>query len=179
MSTEIITAAVAPLREAAIADAVVRAHKMLDWARTMLEEGGWDLNVVAPRPNGNYGREEYLRAQRRCQFFSAITEGTAPFTRPGQPNIRVWDEQGAAYYIEEAKKDAAISYDVYVAKLVSKVGAATAATLSPVAGDDLWECSMLTVTGTDGVVRRWKTQRIINHSGLGKLFFQWPTRLMK
>lgn len=177
--TNPIIIAVAPLREAAVADAAARMTKCLERARVELEAADWDVSELAPRPHTWMSREEYKRTQARRDFFAALTEYADGALTLHDRNRRVWSDKGAAGLLKQAEEAAVASYDAYVAKLVAKVGEATAAELSPASDGNLWEYSILRVVGTDGVERRWKTQRIVNWSGLGKMFFQWPTRELR
>lgn len=89
--------------------------------------------------------------------------------------VDVTDER-VARYVKTAREDAAAQYEAFVAKLTVKIGAVETATL---AGRGVWSHSILTVTKSDGARENWKTQMILNVSGLGKVFNQWPTRKVK
>lgn len=181
-----ISQAVAPLRDRAIEAAEIRQREYLDRVKKVLEDNDWDLIKVAPDPHSNMGRKAYIAAKDRHNFFSSIT--VYDEERTGVPRSRFfsfrakqhfvkWNEEAAERSIEMAKRDAAASYDAYVVKLEKKVGAHTAATLRPLGS--LWSYSFVDVTLPDGTVQCWKTQMILNHSSLGRLFNQWPTRVVK
>lgn len=86
--------------------------------------------------------------------------------------------EAEARFIKAAKEEANVSFDKYVAKMISKIGDVDSAELSNVYANNVWGYSILTVV-KDGVKTNWKTQQIINCSKLGNLFNQWPTRKMK
>lgn len=176
-SAEIIATAIAPLRDAAIAEAGDRIARKILAAFSQLQEAGWDLQAVAPRAR-YCSREEYRRAADKRAFFCSITK-RAESQPAHDDNLREVDGDGVERCIALAKEIAAASYDAYAAKMIAKLGEVTFATLSPCNGSGLWEYSILNVVGADGVGRCWKTQRIVNFSSLGKPFFQWPTRELK
>ena len=80
-----------------------------------------------------------------------------------------------AKFIVDAQNEAARQYDLFVAKLVLKIGKAESATLE---GNHVWDHSTLTVVKA-GNTERWNTKQIWNVSKLGKDFPQWPTRKLK
>lgn len=176
-----IAEAVAPLREAAETAAVEKMTEHLEIAKRALEANGWDLEKVAPYPSSlNYSsRKDYMIKKARHDSFYYLTNEVTPRHRraPGVGDIRTWNEERAANIIERAKKDAAFAYEAYVAKLVGKVGECVDAEM--VYSSGVWSNSNLKVTKVDGKVEIWNTKTIINVSVLGKMFNQWPTRLMK
>lgn len=178
MTNSPIATAIAPLRDAAIADANAQYDLMVAKAVAKLEAAGWDLDVAAPRPNGNMDRGDYMRMRAVCGFFSSITRPLTCGRRIDEPDMVALDEARIEKVRGQVKAEAGASFEAYAAKLEKKVGAVVAAELM---GDSagLWSYSVLTVTLADGTVQRWKTQRILNCSGLGTLFHQWPTRLIK
>jgi hypothetical protein len=178
MTNSPIATAIAPLRDAAIDDANAEYNIMVAKAVAKLEAAGWDLDVAAPRPNGNMDRGDYMRLRAVCGFFSSITRPLTCGRRIDEPDMVALDEARVEKVRGQIKAEAAASFEAYAAKLEKKVGAVVAAELM---GDSagLWSYSVLTVTLADGTVQRWKTQRILNCSGLGTLFHQWPTRLIK
>jgi hypothetical protein len=86
-------------------------------------------------------------------------------------------EEFAASEVEDAVYHARAQFLAFAWKLEIKVGAVTAAALETVRG--VWGESYLRVTTAAGVAQCWKTQTIVNRSVLGKLFFQFPTRIVK
>lgn len=172
-----VALAVAPLREAAIDRARQEAAKVIARVLSDLEAASWDLNVVAPYPNSwNMGRAEYMVAKGRRSLYETITRWTTPTHRPGTPLLVRRDVETEERFIRNAMEDAAAQYDAFVAKLVRKVGDCVSANL---AGSHVWGYSILSVVLPGGATQRWKTQQIVNVSKLGKLFNQWPSRIVR
>jgi len=166
-----IALAIAPLRDEAVAAAKVWAEKTAEAAREKLTAAGFDLEVAAPYPKAGIGRERFKQALAlRAHLSRFMQSDDDRFTRFS------WSVDGAARFVQRQMEETAASFDSFVLKLDGKVGAHTAAEL--VIGAT-WCYSILRVTMADGTVQRWKTQSIVNCSVLGKLFNQWPTRLMK
>jgi hypothetical protein len=172
-----IEAAVAPMKAEAVQRQVAAAEEMLNKAYKILEEAGFNMDVVAPLPKSTLGREAYKQAKAKRDYFRSITTYDRQHVsgRAGEPQLRFPCEEAKARVLKLAEEAAAASYDAYVAKLCKKVGECEQA---KVAGW-LWNYSVLTVTKADGTVEKWETQMIVNVSALGKLFNQWPTRKMK
>lgn len=84
------------------------------------------------------------------------------------------DDEGIERLVARVRAETGESFDAYIEKLVAKVGNCDAATIE----GDLWNFSTLTVTKGE-TVERWRTQQILNVSVYGRIFNQWPTRLMK
>ena len=84
-----------------------------------------------------------------------------------------------AKFIKDAKDDASVAFDKYVAKMIKKIGDVKSAEMTSVYNRNVWGFSVLSVINQDDEVSSWKTQQIVNVSKLGKLFNQWPTRKMK
>lgn len=180
-----IEAAVAPLREEALAAAYRATQSQILRAYDKLAAANWDLNAVAPSPSSNMGRREYSEANAIRHFYESIT------TEHGARNVdanghRVYyrgyggawfvmaNEKSAADVVARAQKAAAESFELYVAKLSDKIGDAVEARLVDVG--TVWGLSYLHVVLADGEKQVWKTQQIVNCSVYGKLFNQWPTR---
>ena len=174
--THPVAAAVAPLKDEAIARAETDATARIERLYAILEEAGWNLDIVAPRPHGNMSREQYRTHANRHALFESITTWTQSCRRVNEPEIRKASPEAAARFIENAKITAAAQYDAFVAKLIGKIGDCEAASLE---GSHVWGRSTLTVTKPGGAVERWMTQQIVNVSVLGTLFNQWPSRKMK
>jgi hypothetical protein len=174
-----IATAIAPLRDAAIEDANALFDQQVLKAIAKLEAANWDLEVAAPWPAGYLGREEYMRRRNVRGFYSSITIGRASNSNlMNQPVFVDMNEARIERVREQVKAEASASFDAYSAKLQKKVGAVESAELVG-DGANLWAYSILRVTLADGTAQNWKTQRILNFSGLGTMFHQWPTRLMK
>lgn len=171
-----IAAAVAPLKQGAQDYAEQCARRQCDRMLATLEEAGWDMQIAYPFPNGRMGRAEYTLAKEDHYLCSRITKSTLDFSRRhGAPDPRTINPEGLEQYVAEVRKEAALSFEAYVEKLVEKVGPVDAAS---VCGNALWNFSVLTVQ-KNGTTEQWKTQQIVNVSKLGRLFNQWPTRKMK
>jgi hypothetical protein len=178
--TNQIEAAVLPLKSAAIERAAQDTRVMIGNYLTKIIENGNDLKVAFPRGNSlRDSRNDYLAKQRRHSFASAVTtrDLSKPYSyRMDEPYFVVASAEKIERMVTEAQEMAAQQYDLFVAKLVRKVGEVVSATLS---GNHVWGHSILTITKADGSVERWKTQQIVNQSVLGTLFNQWPTRKVK
>ena len=173
----IIESAVMPLKSEAIERAEQEANRVIARVISEMESANWDLSVAAPRPNSRLSRNEYARLMSRHDLFRSLTTYTGDGTRrPNEPEYRARSIEAEQRFITAAKQDAAVQYDLFVAKLAEKAGEATGAVLN---GSHIWGYSILTVTKANGAVERWKTQMIINVSKLGKLFNQFPTRKIK
>lgn len=173
----LVADAIAPLKDAAVEYAGQLAQREADRALAMLEAAGWDLEVAAPYPNSGIGRIAYRTAIEKRAVLSRLSVSTNPrgCRMPHEPDMRARSEAGVAGYVAEERAAAGASFDAYVHKMVSKIGGVDAAEVS---GGHLWQGSILTVRKGE-TVERWHTQQIVNCSCLGKLFNQWPTRLMK
>ena len=178
MTNSPIATAIAPLRDAAIDDANTEFDIQVIKGIAKLEAAGWDLEIAAPYPSVWAAREDYKRMRAARGFLSSITRSLACVRRIDEPHMVALDEARIERVRGQVKAEAAASFEAYAAKLEKKVGPVVAAELM---GDSagLWSYSVLTVTLADGTEQRWKTQRILNCSGLGTLFHQWPTRLIK
>lgn len=165
-----IALAIAPLRKEAADNARAWATQSAADARAKLEAAGFNLDTLVPRPGRGASKAEYaMAAEARAHYFQFLKAWSAARTS------YVLDEAAAQRYIDRAVRDTEASFDAFVLKLDGKVGAHKAATL--VAGAT-WSYSILRVTLADGTVQDWKTQRITNCSSLGRLFNQWPTRIV-
>lgn len=175
-SHNVIIAAVAPLKADAIARAEKDARELVAKVAAKLEAAGWDLNVAAPSSDRRRDdeRTQAIKDGRRSLYHSVTKSRPDQSYRLDAPYLVDMDPALVDRFIENAKRDAALQYDEFVAKLAIKVGkGATAATLE---GNHVWGDSYLSVTMPGGIGQRWHTQQIVNVSKLGKLFNQWPTR---
>ena len=181
MTNSPIATAIAPLRDAAIDDANTEFDIQVAKGIAKLEAAGWDLEIAAPYPSVWAAREDYKRMRAARGFLSSITRSLDYVRRIDEPHMVALDEARIEKVRGLVKDEAAASFKAYAAKLEKKVGAVGAVVAAELMGDSagLWSYSVLTVTLADGTEQRWKTQRILNCSGLGTLFHQWPTRLIK
>ena len=170
---------VAPLRDKAIQAAESVMRETLEKIRHQLEAADWDLLKVAPYPHTRMDRKSYVSAKSKFNFFDSLVTRNDPrqIVIYAKELLVTWDEAKAQRVIEDAKVSAAFSYDKYVKKLNAKIGDHTEAKLRN--DSNLWYSSFLDVTLPSGEVVCWKTQMIVNVSSLGKLFNQWPTRIVK
>jgi hypothetical protein len=181
--------AVHPLKTSAIKEAHAAALAAVDVIAQELETVSWDIDKIAPHPNAmKMGRDQYHKAQNRRARFQRVTKSIGDGTRrPGEADIRKLDKLKISELIRAYEEQAALQYDMFIVKLVAKIGPCVSATLE---GNHVWSHSILVVEKeeevADGassypvkVIERWKTQQITNVSKLGLYFPQWPSRLMK
>ncbi|NJO62660.1 MAG: hypothetical protein HC836_31850 [Richelia sp. RM2_1_2] len=163
-----------PLKTEAIKRAEIEANKIINRVIKDFEEADWDLDVAAPRGDSiRDGRDQYLKKQSKHNLYKSVTTYVKPTRTRGEPNLRKQSVTHEDEFIKNAEQDAAMQYDIFVAKLTNKIGPVVSADLK---GSHVWGFSILTVVKPDGTKERWKTQQIVNVSKLGKLFNQWPTR---
>jgi len=171
-----VGAAIWPLKLQAVQAAAKRARETIETMAEALKAAEWKIDAVAPRPDyrdANYRSKSMTRAHYESIFSVAYPRDY----HSKEPAIASRNGKLEVKYISDAEKDAAYQYDLFVMKLVAKIGPdAVSATLQ---GDHVWSYSVLTVTMKDETVQRWKTQQITNCSKLGLWFPQWPSRLMK
>lgn len=173
MTTSPIAQAVAALKTPAVEHAAAATERRLVALATDLL--GQDLAVVAPFPRSTMSRIAYKEGQARYALARRIMRVERASTRHGSPEPAVAiNAAGIAALVQEASELTAAAFDAYVAKLEGKVGECDTATVEGM----LWSGSVLTVTKGEKV-ERWSTQQIVNVSVLGKVFNQWPTRLLK
>lgn len=167
-----------PLKVQAVTSANKYANEEIARVMKKLEEANWDVLLVAPFP----GRELHGFARAAAyHYYEHVSRLTTWRTgsRSGADKGPLYvdmNREGCTRYVEECEKRAAEEYDLFIIKLVVKVGEVKKATLE---GSHVWDHSILTVTKAGGLVENWKTQQIANQSKFGKYFPQWPTRLMK
>jgi hypothetical protein len=167
------------------AEAITRARKeaedMVARILAELEAVDWKINAVAPYPRSNMGQIAYQMARQKRSLRDMLTQSNAEHNgwriRYDHADYLVEaDAKGIARFIEQNEREAALQYDMFICKMVNKVGEVTDASIT---GTHIWGHSVLTVTLPNGTVERWKTQQIVNQSKLGLLFNQWPSRKMK
>lgn len=173
--TNPVEAAVAPLKEQAMARAEQEAVKTVLRVWQQLADAGWDMNKAAPYPRASrMDRVEYKKKVGRYHLFCSLVE-TVSSRSMADPHIVKSSPKKEAVFVKNAIEMAAAQYDMFVAKLVGKIGKCDAASLN---GSHVWGYSLLTVTKGE-TVECWKTQQIVNQSALGTVFNQWPTRKLK
>lgn len=181
-TTNPIAAAIEPLRQISVDNAERKALAIIALAHKELEAGGYDLRTVAPRLLPfNVSKEQYDQSIAKHSLYSRLTDRkhSADDINLGfSSSIRIPSKDAETKFIEQTKEAASFEFDKYVAKMISKVGDVDSAELTHSFENNIWGYSVLTVV-IAGATQHWQTQQIINTSKLGKLFNQWPTRLMK
>jgi len=175
-STEIIKAAVEPMRSAAVEFAVQCAEATVE-KLIASSPVGVDFNELFPRPNSHMNRRDYISRREERGFASRFLDREHSTKLHAPEPITGVNEQGVARYLDEVRVAANADFDAYVAKLSKKVGDIVSAT---VYGRALWNGSTLTVKRANAAgglsSEQWVTRQIVNVSSLGRLFNQWPTR---
>lgn len=168
------------VRNEALQRAEAFARRQLEYVEAALQVAGMDLNVFAPRPNSHMSRSEYFAATTKRAQAVLMTErvGGASSRRHTDPHIVCFTDKSRQLYINDARRETEIAFDAFVVKLNARVGAHVACTVETGPTNNPWGYSIISVTAPDGTVTRWKTQQILNVSKLGKLFNQWPTRMV-
>ena len=148
-----------------------------------LAADGWDANKRYDYPYGGMSRLQYAQQKARYNLCEKYTSAVKGCRSMREPNIRVPRKDNAARIAKQAAEMANAALEGYCIKLAWKIQAVAEETHSTVTaiayrgGLDPWGWSFVDVT-TDKGKQCWKTQMIINVSCLGKLFNQWPTRLL-
>lgn len=172
-----IETAVFPLKAAAMQAAGEFAEGVVAKVAKELAVAGWNRNVVAPYPSSmSESKASYQQKVGKYKLVCGLTVSEKGSYRPGEPVIVSMSPDKGAKFIQGAKESAAEQYELYVAKLVGKVGPVQSAALQ---GNAVWSLSYLKVVKENGEAETWKTRMILNVSKLGKIFNQWPTRKVK
>ena len=165
---------------------VLQISKRLDEMLAKLAACGMDAEAAFPYPRSTrISRNDYIRGVSDYHFcikyFAATDNRTWRGDAEPRPvalrtNSSELVEKEAAEYAKEATAS-------FIHKIAGKMEAhAIKADLGEVTGcqhtGDLWAGSTVTYQTAKGEVH-WHTQTIINISVLGKLFNQFPTRLIK
>lgn len=189
-SKEPVGAALHPMKSDAVAEAIKQAQNTVRRVQADLEANGWDVEKCAPYPSSSSRRDRYVSELAKYRYVSELAkyqlyhslttedknDERNRLRRHKQPHYVVMSEKGIARFIEESTKDAAFEYDMFICKMVGKVGDCISASIE---GNHVWAHSILTVIKLKTGEERWKTKQIWNVSKLGKDFPQWPSRLMK
>lgn len=169
-----IEAAVAPMKADAIAWAEQDARKTVVWVRKELAAAGQDVHICARYPNSNEG--DYFGKLYRYKLFSRLTDWRKGYNGADKVCLADVSPIKVTLFVKHAKENAAAQYDLFVEKLVGKIGPVLSAGIE---GNHVWGYSFLTVVKFDGSSEVWKTQQIVNYSKLGLAFNQWPSRKVK
>ena len=174
----VIEAVVMPLKTDAMNRAEQYARAIVADVRKELAAAGNDMNICAPYPSSlNYGsRAEYAAKLSKYKLFCSLCQSRQGSRRMNEPDLCDVNSNYVAKFVKEAREDAAFQYEAFVAKLNRKIGAAVHATL---VGNHIWAESFLTVELPNGEKQIWKTKHILNRSKLGKVFNQFPSRIVK
>lgn len=177
-ANEPVGRALHPQKKEAVEYARQEAQKVIDRVTKELEAAGWDIDVAAPYPNSlRDGQSAYKQKRAKYGLFRSLTTRAFPRSyKREEEKIVELSPEGCTRFIQQSADDAALQYDAFICKLVSKVGEVTDAEIH---GSHIWEYSFLKVTKADGSQETWKTQQIRNYSVLGTPYLQWPTRLVK
>lgn len=171
-----IETAILPIKTDAVESARRIALEVIARRIEKLEAAGWNLDVVAPRPDSfNMSRKNYLAAKAVQNAYRSITTHAQSSRRFNEPEIRARSPEAEERFVNMMMEGAAIQYDKFVFKLVKKIGDCDSAEIE---GNHVWGHSILTVRKGENV-ERWKTQQIVNYSSLGNPFNQWPSRKIK
>lgn len=169
-----IEAAVAPMKADAIERAEKDARELVKTVRKELADAGHDRQKCAPYPSSM--EAGYFHKLGRYELFSKLTKSREDVRGFGEANLCDVDSNMVRKFVKDARSRAAEQYDLFVQKLVGKIGAVKTATIE---GNHVWSESFLTVKKPNGEVQVWKTQQIVNVSKYGLLFNQWPSRKVK
>lgn len=151
-----------------------------------LEKDGWDAEKSFAYPRSSYiSKVDYLLQASRHKLCEQLTESTAKFGRGfNQPNPRK-PRFGIDFKLARQAEEMSIAaLEGFACKMSGKIDLEAAKTHSTVAtvtyqgGLDPWGYSHIKVALNDRT-QWWRTRMIINVSCLGKLFNQWPTRLVQ
>lgn len=152
-----IAKAVAPLKIDAMNRAEQDERKYIESVRIKLAEVGGNLDIIAPRPRHNCGREEYMiKSQHRAEIksFCKVTQQPRNFHDETPTLVEICPE-ATERHVANTRERMGRAYDAFVHKLVDKVGGHTDASIS---GNHVWGYSYLTVTLSNGEKEVWKTQ---------------------
>lgn len=179
MKNNAVEIAVEPLRNDALSAAKKHAEIVIQNVRNLLENANWDLNQVAPKPKMSSANYRVM-ATKRNLILSMVDRPSMPsqgrVNNMSEPYIVTMNEELCDRYIQQVVDMADAQYTAFISKLTIKVGDCVEAAL---AGNHVWDHSILTVTSSTGEITRWKTQQIYNRSSKGLVFPQWPTKKVK
>lgn len=189
-----VAIAVEPLRAAAVIQAENEGYAYVARIEEALKNHGYDLNAIAPYPRSNMGKEAYRKASNKRNSIEMMTKEVDPDkyryggwqAKYTNPLIVETCPERIVHYIKMCKDIAESQYEGFVYKLYRKLNTPGASAVVSATLDDntlehdiLWSLSLLTVTRDDGSVEKWRTRMIFNTSIYGKVFPQWPTRIVK
>lgn len=182
--TNLIAAAVAPLKEIQMDHAAERVLARCEKVFAELAAVNWDMSAyLGKRPCFSNQYPLYKEWKAKESFVSMITNrGEGWPVWPVSPGVNTVDvlpvvrnDAKVAEMVQNARAIAEASYEAYVAKMIAKIGDVTEASMRTTS--HVWGYSVLEVTTAAGERQMWTTQQIVNCSVHGKLFNQWPSRL--
>lgn len=183
-----VTAALAPTEEILRAEFERQLIAQFDKMVAQLEADGMDAEISFFYPNARQMTNFYDKGAYRQQLASRnyVQANTGSANTSGcrgmrDPDIRTVDREATLVKIAgQAAKMAKEALEGYCHKLTSKIESTGSGIgeVKYVGGTDAWGWSHLHVEAETGN-QTWRTQMIVNVSCLGKLFNQWPTRLVK
>lgn len=169
-----VAVAVEPQRQIAMDKAEHMARARVAAFAKRIETEGNDLDSLVPYPDTLRvtGRQYHIMMADRG-FAKSITR-RLPYDHYSYraPYLVEIDLEAVEKYVADQREMASLQYDIFIVKLVGKIGDCITAVLE---GNHVWGESFLTI---DGAII-WKTQQIDNRSVHGKWFPQWPSRQVK
>lgn len=170
-ATDPVYQAVLPLKKMA----EDRAEEMFraDVAEGMksLEAHGFNLEALLPYPE-KATTNQVIAVDMARSFYIMICDWD---DAKGDNHLKANAEK-VEYEVAKVIRNAALEFEAYVAKLNAKIGDKV---LKAALTGNPWFGSHLAVDTTTKGSQLWHTQMIVNRSKLGKLFNQFPTRLVK
>lgn len=175
---ELLKAALAPTEEILRNEYARQLTAQMDKVLTELAEDGWDACKRYDYPSSSMSRVAYVAQVARYNLCNALTKGAKPSRGMHEPNIRVVKEGNFERIAKQAAEMARAALEGFAHKLAGKIDATgiVATEVKYSGGLNPWGFNHVYVNGNEQV---WRTKMIINVSCLGKLFNQWPTRLVK
>lgn len=179
-SREPVGAAVHAQKADAVAFAEKHARAYVGRVAAKLREHDWDFEAAYPSPRGMSSWDPRYKAiqQERSNVHALVeqdpSKGYQSYGRA--PYVVVMSPRGVERFVDNARQSAALQYDMFICKMVAKIGPAKSAELE---GDHVWGHSFLNVELADGSRERWKTQQITNYTKYGDPYLQWPSRKVK
>ena len=182
--------ALAPTESILCAEYHRQLHAQLNELLKELAEDGWDAHKRFAFPHGNQSRTDYQIQRSRYELMIHYTEQDGdPYACRGMhdPDIRKEKPGNRLRIFIKADEMAVAALEGFCWKLTGKIDDEMVAStgrngiqsISYIGGTDPWGWSFIRVHFVNKTCQNWRTRMIINCSCLGKLFNQWPTRLMK
>lgn len=174
--TDVVYKAVLPMKDMAMDRAEELFRKDIEKAAAALEKHGGDIDLIAPYPAEDQTREnrdQFQAVDMARMFFYSIC------TRPNalvKPNLLALSAEKVEEEVAKTRRAAGAEFDAFVYKLNAKINDVTVK--ASITGNP-WIGSHLIVETKNKGTQLWHTQIIVNRSKLGKLFNQFPTRLVK